>query len=75
MKKMLPNKVYNVLKWVAMIALPALGLFYSELASIWGLPYGSEIQDTANILGVLIGTLIAVSTANYNKLVNEDKGE
>lgn len=71
MKKVLPDKVYNVLKWTALIALPAIGIFYEELAEIWSLPFGSQIHSTCSILAVLIGALIAKSTVNYNK----NKGE
>lgn len=63
----LPNKIYDVLKWIGLICLPALGLAYSQLAGVWQLPYGEQIQTTCDIVGVLIGTLIGVSTLNYNK--------
>jgi len=63
----LNDNVYNILKWVALIALPALAFFYSQLGAIWGLPYTAEIPDTINAIAVLIGVLIGVSTYNYNK--------
>lgn len=69
----LPNKLYDILKWVGLIALPALGLAYSQLAGVWSLPYGQQIQTTCDILGVLIGTLIGVSTLNYNKEVDTNE--
>lgn len=61
------NKVYDVLKWVALVALDAVGLFYSEIATIWGLPFGDQVLETCVVLSVLVGTLIGVSSANYNK--------
>lgn len=63
----LSNRVYDILKWIGLIALPALGLAYSQLAGVWELPYGEQIQTTCDIIGVLLGTLIGVSTYNYNK--------
>ena len=57
----LPNTLYDWMKWIGLIALPALGLAYSQLATTWNLPYGPQIQDTCDILGVLIGTLIGIS--------------
>ena len=39
----MPNKVYDVLKWIAQIVLPALGTLYFTMAGIWGLPYGKQI--------------------------------
>ena len=57
----LPNKVYDVLKWVCLICLPAIAVLYTVLAKIWGLPYESEIPATVNAIAVFIGTLIGIS--------------
>lgn len=65
------NKVYDVLKWVALIALDAVGLFYSTLATIWGLPLGDQVMYTCTALSVLIGTLIGVSSTQYHKTLAE----
>lgn len=64
---MLPNKVYDVLKWLSLIALDAFGLFYKTIANIWSLPYGDAVYNTFVALSVLIGALIGVSTVAYNK--------
>ena len=61
------NKVYDVLKYIAMIALPAIATFYFALASIWHLPYGEEVVGTITAIDALLGALLGVSTANYNK--------
>lgn len=61
------NKLYDVLKWVALVALDAIGLFYKTVATIWGLPLGDEVLATCAALSLLIGTLIGVSSAQYNK--------
>ena len=70
----LNNRLYDVLKWVALIALPALGVFYFTIAKIWGLPYGAEITATIDALALLIGTLIGVSHLNIKK-EEADAGE
>ena len=57
----MPDGVYDVLKWVGLIALPALAVFYSIIAPAWGLPYADQVVLTLNALGVLIGTLIGAS--------------
>lgn len=62
------SKLYDVLKWVALVALDAFGIAYESLASVWNLPYGDEIMKTCTIVSVLIGTLIGVSSYKYNKL-------
>lgn len=63
----LSDKTYNVLKWIAMIALPALGTFWFALAGIWGFPYGEEILGTIVAADTLLGTLLGISTMQYNK--------
>lgn len=67
MKNLLPNKVYDVLKWVCLIAIPAIGEAYMRLAEVWSLPYAHQVNETALILTFLIGALIGVSTIKYNK--------
>lgn len=63
----LNNKVYDVLKYISLIVLDAVGVAYNQLAQVWGLPFGAKIQTTCTILSVLIGTLIGISSYNYNK--------
>lgn len=63
----LKDSVYDVLKWVALICLPALGVAYSALAGVWGWPYADEIARTVNAVCVLLGALLGISTAEYNK--------
>lgn len=64
------NKIYDVLKWIALVALDAIGLFYNTIADIWGLPLGSEVLATCAALSLLLGTLIGISSNNYNKTNN-----
>lgn len=68
----LPDKVYQILKWICLICLPALAVFYFTLSKIWGLPYGAEIPATINAVAVLIGALIGISQINYNKENEKD---
>lgn len=72
MKSFLPDKVYNVLKWLALIAIPVIGEAYVRLANVWGLPYGQQINETALIITFVLGALIGVSTVQYNKSVSID---
>ena len=66
----LPSKLYDWLKWICLIVLPALSWAYSELSSIWGLPFGIEIPKTITIIATFLGILIGVSTYSYNKIQN-----
>lgn len=63
----LSNKAYDILKYVSLIFLDAIGVAYNQLAEVWNLPFGDKIQTTCTILSVLIGTLIGISSYNYNK--------
>mgnify|MGYP002523476636 CR=1 FL=1 len=69
----LPDKVYDVLKWICLIALPALGSLYFGLSKIWGFPYGVEVVGTLDLIAAFIGALIGVSTISYRKEADNDK--
>lgn len=61
------NKVYDILKWVALILLPALGTLYFALASIWGFPYAEQIVGTITAIDTFLGVLLGISTNSYKK--------
>lgn len=63
----LSDKWYQILKYIAQIALPALGAFYFAISQIWGLPYGEQIVGTIAALDTLLGVLLGISTYNYYK--------
>jgi hypothetical protein len=66
------NKLYDVLKWIAMYLLPALGTLYFALSGIWGLPYGEEIVGTLTAIDTFLGVLLGISTANYYKKITKE---
>lgn len=60
------DKVYDVLKWVAIVALPALATFIAIISKIWGwADLGVAISQTITALGVLIGALLGISAISY----------
>ena len=61
------DKLYDVLKWVVMIVLPALSTAYVGLAAIWQWPMADEVAKTCSVICVLLGALLGISTAEYNK--------
>ena len=63
----LSNKAYDILKWIALVALDAVGIFYNTLSGVWGLPFGDEVLATCAAMSLLVGALIGVSSATYNK--------
>ena len=64
----LSNKMYDLLKWIAMYFLPALGTLYFALSGIWGLPYGEQIVGSITAVDTFLGVLLGISTAQYNKI-------
>ena len=68
----LTNKTYDVLKWIAMYLLPALGTLYFALASIWNFPYGEQIVGTITAFDTFLGVILGISTAQYNKDITKN---
>lgn len=59
------------MKWIALVALDALGICYKAVAAIWHLPYGEEVLATCVAVSICLAALLGISTARYKKeLVN-----
>lgn len=69
----LPDKVYDVLKFIAQIVLPAIGTLYFALARIWNFPYAEEIVGTITAVDAFLGALLGISTLEYRKEEIEDE--
>lgn len=67
----LPNTLYDVLKWITLIVIPALATAYVGLSAVWGFPYADEIARTACVVCTLLGALLGISAAEYNKTKKE----
>lgn len=63
----LKDSVYDVLKWIVMIVIPALTTAYVGLAAVWGWPYAEPVAKTSAIICTLLGAILGISTAQYNK--------
>ena len=61
----LPNKLYDVLKWITMIVIPAMATAYVGLAGVWGWPFADQVAKTAAVVCALLGALLGISTAEY----------
>lgn len=66
------NRLYDILKWVALVALPAIQAFWLTIGKVWGFPYLTEIGTTIAAIGLLIAALIGVSSNNYYNDVDEE---
>ena len=62
---MIPDKIYDILKWIARIVLPAIGTLYFALAGIWGFPYAEQILGTITALVTFLSVLLGISSAKY----------
>ena len=58
--------LHDILKWIAMVLLPALGTLYFALAGIWNLPMGEEIVGTITALDTFLGVLLGISAVKYH---------
>jgi hypothetical protein len=60
------KKLYDVLKNLAQIWLPAAGTLYFALAQIWDLPAADEVVATVLAVDTFLGVVLGISTAKYN---------
>lgn len=65
---MMSDKMYDILKWIAQILLPALGTLYFALAAIWGFPYAEQIVGTITAIDTFLGVILGISSSQYKKL-------
>lgn len=72
------NKTYDILKFIALVVMPALATLILTLTGIWHIPYGEAIAATITALDVFLGAILGVSSAKYaateatrNKAVEE----
>ena len=74
----IPNKIYDVAKWVQRLLLPALATLYLALGAIWKdilyLPYPEQVAATITAIDTFLGVILGISAANYNK-ANETAAE
>ena len=59
---LLPNRAYDVLKWLALIVLPAIGVLGQPLGPLWGWPWADQAATTINAVALAIGVVIGAST-------------
>ena len=67
----LKNSVYDALKYIAQIVLPALGTLYFAIANIWGLPYGEQIVGTLTAIDAFLGVCLGISSDNDHKSIGD----
>lgn len=63
---MFTNKCYDILSKIQRW-LPALGVFYVAISKIWGLPWGSEVNETIVAIAALLAATLEISSSRYYK--------
>lgn len=66
---MITGKLYDYLKWLAQVVLPALGAAYFALAGLWGLPSAEEVAGSILVVDTFLGVLLGISQVNYGKKI------
>lgn len=61
------NKMYDILKWCAILLIPALATLYRGLAGIWGWAFMEEIPQTLITIDAFLGAILGISTIDYKK--------
>lgn len=67
------NKTYDILKWVALVVLPAVATLYTTLAALWGWSYSEQIAGTIMAIDTALGALLGISSAKYQKMKGDNE--
>ena len=71
----LSNINYDVMKWFALVFVPAFEVLLLTVGKIWGIPYYSEIGASVAAFGVFLAAILGVSGRNYYKELGEAVAE
>lgn len=63
----LNDKVYDILKYVALIGIPAVLTFYGVVGATLSIPYTQEVLTIGAAFDTMLGALLGISITNYNK--------
>ena len=68
------EKLYQALKWITTVFLPALTALWLGLSKVWGFPFAEEIGATLAIITTFMGALLGIGSIRY-QLLNSEKNE
>jgi hypothetical protein len=72
MKYLLPDNAYKAVKWLDLVAMPALTTLYVALAAVWGWPYADQVAQTSAAVCTCLGVLVGISAATARP---DDRGD
>ncbi|GCF92517.1 holin [Enterococcus florum] len=61
----LPNKYYDILKWIVLIVMPASAVLVEHLGNILGWQYTDMTVQIVNAFTVFLGVTLGLSNINY----------
>lgn len=71
----LSNTIYDLVKWLVIIVLPAAATLYNVLAGVWGWPYAEEVVATVTAVDTFLGAVLCISNISYNKTNVREEAE
>ena len=61
------DRIYDALKWICQIVIPAIATLYFTLSGIWGFHYGEQVVGTLTAIDTFLGVCLGISTFQYKK--------
>lgn len=62
------NALYDALKYVALVVLPAFAVLYAALAGVLGLPAALQVVGAITAIDTFLGVILGLSTKQYNAI-------
>ncbi|MBQ9024643.1 MAG: phage holin [Bacilli bacterium] len=67
------NEIYDFLKRIALVVLPALATLVITIFQIWNIPYGEQIGATITAIDMALGVILGISSKNYYRNLKRNK--
>ena len=75
MKYLLPDNAYKAVKWLDLVAIPALTTLYVALAAVWGWPCADQVAKTSTAVCTCLGAVLGISSATARPIDGGDDGD
>lgn len=67
------NEIYDFLKRVALVLLPAIATLVITIFQIWNIPYGEQIGATITAIDTALGVILGISSKKYYRNLKTNK--
>lgn len=68
----LPQKVYEVLRWIVIVVIPAAITLYGVIGNTCHIPYTEIVLTIAGAVDVFLGTVFGISKIAYDAKIREE---